>query len=110
MVASGHIHHESARRWFEAREPDSVAICRVTQMGLMRLLTNPKVLPAGVYSIERAWKIAHEVLADKRVFFELEPPGLDAAWIGMMRHKTAGVSSWTDPYLAAFADGYGMRW
>ena len=109
LVAAGHTHHESARKWFEMQAPDTVAICRVTQMGLLRLLTNPKVLPAGVFSIERAWEIADEILADKRVFFELEPTGLDASWIGMMRHKAAGASSWTDAYLAAFADGHGYE-
>ena len=44
-AAAGYTHHASAHEWFETREPDSVGICRVTQMGLLRLLTNPKVLP-----------------------------------------------------------------
>ena len=54
LVAAGHTHHASAHGWFETQEPDSVGICRVTQMGLLRLLTNPKVLPSGVYPIGRA--------------------------------------------------------
>ena len=103
LLAAGHTDHASAHEWFETREPDSVGICRVTQMGLLRLLTNPKVLPSGVYSINRAWDIANEILADKRAFFEYEPLELEATWIGMMRHKTVGPSSWTDAYLAAFA-------
>ena len=103
LVAAGHTHHASAREWFETRESDSVGICRVTQMGLLRLLTNPKVLRSGVYSIERAWEIGNDVLADKRVFFEHEPPELHEAWIRMMRHPAAGASSWTDAFLAAFA-------
>jgi predicted nucleic acid-binding protein len=44
-TAAGHTHHASAHEWFETREPASVGICHVTQMGLLRLLTNPKVLP-----------------------------------------------------------------
>jgi toxin-antitoxin system PIN domain toxin len=103
LVAAGHTHHAAAREWFETRESDSVAVCRVTQMGLLRLLTNPRVLPSGVYSIDRAWDIANEVLADRRVFFEYEPPELDGVWISLMRHKSAGSNSWTDAYLAAFA-------
>ncbi len=103
LLAAGHTDHASAHEWFETRAPDSVGICRVTQMGLLRLLTNPKVMPSGVYPINRAWDIANEILADKRAFLEYEPPELEATWIGMMRHKTVGPSSWTDAYLAAFA-------
>ena len=44
LAAEGHTHHSSARDWFERQEDDSVAICRVTHMGLLRLLTNSKVL------------------------------------------------------------------
>lgn len=103
LVAAGHTHHGIAREWFIAREADSVAISRVTQMGLLRLLTNPKVHLSGPYSIQRAWDVAGEILEDKRVFFEYEPPELEIAWKNMMKHPSAGPSSWTDAYLAAFA-------
>jgi toxin-antitoxin system PIN domain toxin len=103
LVAEGHTHHRSALEWFGARADDSVAICRVTQMGLLRLLTNPKVLRAGVRSIQQAWEISNELLADRRVFFESEPHGLEVAWTAAMQHPAAGSSSWTDAYLAAFA-------
>jgi toxin-antitoxin system PIN domain toxin len=103
LVAAGHTHHAVAREWFVAREADSVGVCGVTQMGLLRLLTNPKVLPSGAHSIRRAWDVSNELLADKRVFFEYEPPELETAWTGMMNHPTTGPSSWTDAYIAAFA-------
>ena len=51
LVAAGHTHHALAREWFVARDADSIAVCRVTQMELLRLLTNPKVLPSGPCSI-----------------------------------------------------------
>ena len=103
LVAEGHTHHKSAREWFRAQANDSVAVCRVTQMGLLRLLTNPKVLPPGVCSIHRAWEISNEMRADKRVLFDSEPPNIEAAWMAMMQHPAARSSSWTDAYLAAFA-------
>jgi toxin-antitoxin system PIN domain toxin len=102
LVAAGHTHHANALEWFEAQENDSVAICRVTQMGLLRLLTNPKVL-SGHCSIQRAFEISNELLADRRVFFEYEPPELETAWAALMQHPAAKASSWTDAYLAAFA-------
>jgi toxin-antitoxin system PIN domain toxin len=103
VAAAGHIHHVSARQWFEGRKNDSVVICRVTQMGLLRLLTNKKVVPSGGYSIKRAWDFSDELLADKRVIFEAEPPELESGWKARMKEAYAGSSSWTDAYLAAFA-------
>ena len=103
LVAEGHTHHDRARKWFRAQSNDSVAICRVTQMGLLRLLTNPKVLPSGVCSIDRATEISNEIRADRRVFFDSEPPEIETVWMAMMQHPAAKSSSWTDAYLAAFA-------
>ena len=109
LVAGGHIHHVIAREWFVAQEADSVTISRVTQMGLLRLLTNPEVHLSGGYSIQRAWDVAGEILEDRRVFFEYERPELESAWKNMMNHPSAGPSSWTDAYLAAFAKQCGYQ-
>jgi hypothetical protein len=79
-----------ALAWFEARDEDSVGICRVTQMGLLRLLTNPNVLSSGVYPVQRAWNISNELIAGGRVFFEYEPPNLEPVWTAMMMHPAAG--------------------
>ena len=103
LVAAGHPHHRGALKWFESWEIDSVGICRVTQVGLLRLLTNPKVLSSGACSIARAWEISNEILTDQRAFFEHEPSGLEAMWAAMMSQRSVGASSWTDAYLAAFA-------
>ena len=103
LVAEGHTHHSKALEWFGPRADESVAICRVTQMALLRLLTNQKVMRTGVCSTQRAWEISNEILADRRIFFQSEPPGLEGAWAAMMRHPAARSSSWTDAYLAAFA-------
>ena len=72
-------------------------------MGLLRLLTNPKVLPAGAFSIQRAWEIWNDIFRDPRIFFALEPPQLESVWAAMMGRPDAGAASWTDAYLAAFA-------
>jgi uncharacterized protein len=42
VAFSDHGHHATARTWFEAQADDSCAICRVTQMALLRHLTNSK--------------------------------------------------------------------
>ncbi len=89
--------------WFKEREADSVAICRITQMGLLRLLTNAKVLPVTACSVPRAWEVVNELQSDMRVFFETEPLDIERIWSALMNRPGVGASSWTDAYLAAFA-------
>jgi toxin-antitoxin system PIN domain toxin len=103
LSAEGHTHHVFARSWFAAQTDSTVAICCVTQMGLPRLVTNPKVLASGVCSIREAWNIANEIRADRRIVFAQEPASLEQAWAELMNHPTAWYTSWTDAYLAAFA-------
>jgi hypothetical protein len=62
-------------------------------MGLLRLLTNPQVLPSGSYSIPRTWDISNQLFADRPVFFEYEPPELEIAWMNMMKEPRTGHSS-----------------
>jgi uncharacterized protein len=86
--AAWHAHHTSAWMWFEEREAGSVAISRVTQMDLLRLLTNPKVLPSEVRSVSQAWDAVNEMRSDKRVFFQSEPAQLENIWAALMRDRT----------------------
>jgi uncharacterized protein len=103
LIAEGHSHHDSARSWFYASANDSVALCRVTQMGILRLLTNSKVLGRGVRTVSQAWQIQHALRADPRVVVAEEPDGLEPFWEQLMNQPGAGHASWTDAYLAAFA-------
>ena len=78
-------------------------------MGLLRLLTNAKVFPSDAHSVEQAWNISNEVLADRRVFFEYEPPDLETEWRAMMRHRSVGPSSWTDAFPCGFLEAVWVR-
>ena len=67
LCYGGHEHHEAARRWLEALpEGGGVAICRLAQMGLLRLLSNPSVMGADVCATDAAWKLNDRLLGDPR--------------------------------------------
>jgi toxin-antitoxin system PIN domain toxin len=100
LAAEGHIHHVSARAWF-AEQPDaSVAFCRITQMGLLRLLTNPNVMGRAPRTIGQAWDVFTQLRRDRRLLFMAEPEGVESVWRGFMTQPGVGPSSWTDAYLA----------
>jgi predicted nucleic acid-binding protein len=44
LAIDGHPHRRSAQAWLDAPPTGSLAFCRVTGMGLLRLLTNRQVM------------------------------------------------------------------
>jgi toxin-antitoxin system PIN domain toxin len=103
LASARHIHNQAAARWFDGIGDGQAAFCRVTQMGLLRLLTNSLVMGADTVVPSEAWRVYKTLSSDPRVHFSPEPPGLDQAWQALTRNATVGQSRWTDTYLQAFA-------
>ena len=97
LVAEGHVHHVPARDWFTAQPHTSVAFCRITQMGLLRLLTNSNVMGRNPRTIVQAWKIFEQLRADRRLVFATEPDRIEPTW----RQLVTRGWRWTE-----FLDGW----
>ena len=109
LVGEGHVHHLTARDWFAAQPDASVALCRVTQMALLRLLTNPHVMGGSPRTIDEAWKIFFELRRNRRTVFATDGEQVDATWSQLMTQPGIGPSSWTDAYLAALAQTHSYQ-
>ena len=103
LAAEGHVHHSAAFDWFASQSDSSVAFCRITQMALLRLLTNSHVMGRAPRTVAKAWEIFSELRRDRRAVFAPDSERLDETWRQMMTMSGVGPSSWTDAYLAAFA-------
>lgn len=97
-----HEHHAAARRRFDSSSAP-ICFCRVTQMALLRLLTNRKVMGEETLSSAGAILVYRQLLTDERVRFEPEPPNIENVWLSLMSSGSAKGGTWTDAYLAAFA-------
>ena len=97
-----HIHNPVATDWF-GREADGIAFCRVTQMGLLRLLSNPAIMGEDAIERSQAWRTYDQLWADERVLWAYEPAELDAVWRAISARDDKSHKLWTDDYLAAFA-------
>jgi predicted nucleic acid-binding protein len=75
-------------------------------MGLLRLLTNPKVMGRAPRTVVQPWETFVQLRADRRSVFATEPEGVEPAWRQLMSHVGVGPSSWTDAYLAAFSEAH----
>src|SRR5688572_14695649 len=89
-------------------KPGEAAFCRITQMGMLRLLTNPRVMRQAVLSQAQAWDIYYKVRNDARTLLLSEPDGLEARWRGLTTKASSSNELWTDCYLRAFADAAGL--
>ena len=98
-----HVHHTAAITWLESQAELSMVICRNTQLGLLRLLTNASVMDKDVCNLKQAWTIYDTLMGDERFDFSTEPVNLEQH---LRRYTSGGRVSpklWQDAYLAAFA-------
>ena len=105
-ILERHAHHVVTATWFDSQE-DDLLFCRVTQMGLLRLLSTPAVMGEDTFDRSAAWRIFDQLWADERVVWADEPSELDAVWRTISARDDKSHKFWTDDYLAAFAQTYG---
>ena len=109
LCYEGHVHHPQALTWFEGQEDFEVVLCRNTQLGLLRLLSNPAVMGQDACTLEQAWGVYDIIVRDTRFEFTAEPEGLEPF---LRLYSSAGQVSpklWQDAYLAAFARAAKLR-
>ena len=101
-VWARHSDHGAAKSWMDAEQGD-IAFCRVTQMALLRLLTNPAVTKRDALSRRQAWVVFEKLIADSRIRLMGEPQGLESLWMAFSKRDDKSHLLWTDDYMAAFA-------
>jgi hypothetical protein len=102
---AGHVHSDAAWAWFSRQRNSRFFFCRLTQLGLLRLLATSAIMGKDVLTIGEAWKVYDRWLEDSRVGIRRESSELDAAF----REATRPVSRLSSPkalgdcYLLAVA-------
>lgn len=103
LTADRHVHHVTAREWLQ-KTTEQIAFCRITELGLLRLLTNSRVMEDEVLSPPDAWRIYDQWRADSRVAFLHEGADFSERWRKQGNGIVGGPNAWTDAYLAVFAE------
>jgi toxin-antitoxin system PIN domain toxin len=104
LTYEGHVHHAVAAAWFAELQPDAtLAFCRFTQLGLLRLLTTQAVIGDEVTTQPKAWAAYDRWLQDPRVTFVDEPPEIEPRFRSLTRRRQPATKDWADSFLAAFA-------
>jgi uncharacterized protein len=109
LASQRHVHAPVSGAWLNSIQDGDVAFCRVTQMGLLRLLTHESVMGIDVLPSREAWRVYRNILADERIRFVAEPFGLEEEWKKITTQDRPIPKMWTDAYLIAFARAAGMQ-
>lgn len=101
LLWPAHEHHDAAHRWFGHRSKTGWATCGLTQLGFVRIVSNPvfsrdALSPADAVALlaQNLAHPAHEFWPD-----DLQVP----AAVGMLRRTLEGHRQVTDAYLLALA-------
>ncbi|RIH81229.1 Ribonuclease VapC41 [Meiothermus luteus] len=106
LLVPEHPFHPRARSYWEGT--GAVGLVRVTALGLLRLLTNPKAMDGKPLELGEAWGIYRELRVSSSVPLWEEPDGLEEAFANLVA-RGFPPRLWTDAYLAAFAMAGGYR-
>jgi len=120
LAVQEHPHHEAARRyWADARAESAATgqsglgpdlwFCRVTMLGLVRLLCQPRAVGPGALDPSAAWALYARYRALPFVGLLAEPEGCDDALQAILGAGPLPPRGWTDAYLAALARSAGLR-
>ena len=99
-----HAHYAKAMAWkVGLSSGETLHYCRITQMGFLRLSTNPSVTLGHPLTMSDAWLHYDIFIAEPNVSYVEEPKGLEPIWRSLTTRQTFSHKLWNDAYLAAFA-------
>lgn len=111
LSLQSHVHHHAAAHWLEALSGSQrLCFCRITQLGLLRLLTTAQLMGDDeVLTQAEAWSVYDEWVSDERVQYLDEPADLEESLRDLTRCRRVAPKDWADSYLIAFAKSAGIR-
>ena len=110
LAHARHPHYQAATRWIDALGPENfLYFCRVTQLGLLRLLTTQSAMGVDVLTQAESWKVYDLFLEDERVRFVDEPHTVSTDFRRRTNRREVSAKQWADGYLAAFAGSSGFQ-
>jgi hypothetical protein len=104
LIYGAHVHHAAAASWLNNIQADGeLILCRISQLGLLRLLNNSVVMGPDVQNGMEAWRTWDALLADDRFRFADEPEGFETQFRILSGTFVHQPRRWQDASLAAFA-------
>lgn len=101
LLWPAHEHHAPAHRWFAGRSNARWATCPLTQLGFVRLMSNPAFSRDALSARDALSLLAVNIAHARHEFWADELPVTDA--VGPLASRLTGHRQVTDAYLAGLA-------
>jgi len=108
LAASQHPHHAAAAAYWTGHDGGRIWFCRTTMLGLVRLLTNPKVMGDQALDLRLSLAAYQRFATLPEVGWHAEPTDCSAQLLQLLSADLP-ARFLTDAYLAAFATSAGLR-
>jgi uncharacterized protein len=106
LAAIEHEHRSIAQHWWKNHN-GSIAFCRLSQLGLLRLLTTAAFMDGRPLSNLQAFEVYDRFFEDSRVTFLSEMPEAESHFRRISATASASPKIWADAWLLAFAQAAG---
>lgn len=104
LTLENHIHRETAKSWWRAGD-GPIAFTRITQIGLLRLLTTPAAMDGKPLGMNDAWRVHDRFFEDDRVMLLPESDDVETYFREYASGRIASPKIWADAWLLAIARG-----
>src|ERR1041384_4689039 len=100
LAVGDHPHPAPAVAWWNENST-MTGFCRLTELGLLRLLTTASAMGGQPLTNEEAWRVYDGFLSDERVRVFPELASIDDLFRSLSTARQAAPKLWADAYLAA---------
>ena len=106
-----HTHHLRAKQYWERKAAETVGFCRITMLGLLRILTNTQSEKGRRLTTGEAWSAYRSFFAGSsgETVMLAEPPSFEHFYESLTDAPGFSPRLLTDASLAAWAMGSGAR-
>ena len=108
LAVNQHPHHDAAAAYWSGHQAGPVWFCRVTMLGLVRLLSNPKVMGEQALDLKQSLATYHHFAALPEIGWHAEPSDC-GDHLQKLVSTDLPARLLTDAYLAAFAGSARLR-
>jgi hypothetical protein len=109
LIDPDHAHHARARRYWEHESAADIAFCRVTMLGLLRLLTHSRVMHGAPFTPAEAWDAYRAFAVLPEVCFVEDSLAAEKRFELWSRVPDIPAHRWTDAWIAALASSASAR-
>jgi uncharacterized protein len=106
LATPEHIHNALAKRWWQQHD-GLIAFARLSQLGLLRLMTTAAAMDGKPLTIAEAWRVYDRFYDDDRVTFVAEPADVEKEFRERAVGRTVSPKVWGDAWMLALASAAG---